>query len=453
MSRTSTLSSVEIDVAEKSQRAAVLDAEEPFRILVMGNFSGGAGRNRRPMEVDRDNFDQVLALVAPELRLTLSGVEAHVRFRDLDDFHPDQLLARVPLFQKMRDLRRRLSDDATFAGAVAELDPQGNPPARDLANISGSDLLDLMTAEAAPAPARSAAPAWDQMLRDLVARYATANPDPRQPEWVARMDRAITGEMRVLLHHPEFQALEAVWRGVHFLTRRLQTGEELKIYLMDLPQEEVIAGKGLADVNRALEQESMAVMVGLYSFGKNDEPSLELLSALAQNANVPILSGLAPNVVGIDETFEDLRISLKARWLGLALPRFLLRLPYGSATDEVESFGFEEMPESPQHERYLWGNPSIACAYLMGEAFSRYGWQMRPGIVQDIEGLPAHVYKVNDVSELKPCAEVLLSESSAELLLDRGFMPLASIKGSDRIRLVRFQSLAKPAAPLAGKWE
>ena len=183
-----------------------------------------------------------------------------------------------------------------------------------LPNLSGADLLNLMTGEAAPARARSLAPStWDQMLRELVAKYGTANPDPRQSQWVARMDDAITGEMRALLHHPESQALESVWRGMYFLARRLDTGEDLKIYLMDLPQEEVTAGKGLADVSRALEGESMAVMVGLYSFGKTDEPSLELLSALAQNANVPILSGLAPSVVGIEEVFEDLRASLKAR--------------------------------------------------------------------------------------------------------------------------------------------
>jgi type VI secretion system protein ImpC len=259
--------------------------------------------------------------------------------------------------------------------------------------------------------------------------------------------------MRKILHHPDFQALESAWRGIYFLTRRLDTGEELKIYLMDLPREELTAGAGLADVARALDGEAMAVMAGLYSFGKSDEAALELVAALAHNANVPFLGGLAPGVVGIEEVFGPLRRSLKARWIGLAMPRFLLRLPYGAATDETETFGFEEMPVPPQHERYLWGNPAIACAYLLGEAFSRYGWRMRPGIVQDIEGLPAHVYKVEGASELKPCAEILLTETAAELLLDRGFMPLASMKGTDRARLVRFQSLAKPPAALAGKWE
>ncbi|MDR3703033.1 MAG: type VI secretion system contractile sheath large subunit [Candidatus Sulfopaludibacter sp.] len=453
MPRTSSRTSVEIDVEEKPKRAAVLNPDEPFRILVMGNFSGGAGRNRRLIEIDRDNFDQVLSLTAPELRLASGGVQIPVRFRALDDFHPDQLLARLPLFQKLRELRQRLADPAMFSAAAAELEPRANPPVPNAPTLSGADLLRLMTGEEAPREIPEEQSGWDRMIGDIVTKYGTASPDPRQPQWIARIDDAITGEMRTLLHHPDFQALESAWRGMYFLVRRLDTGEELKIYLMDLPQEELTSGAGLADIARALDAEPMAAMAGLYAFGKSDEAALERLAALAQNANVPFLAGLAPSVVGMEEMFGDLRRSLKARWIGLAMPRFLLRLPYGATTDETETFGFEEMPAPPQHERYLWGNPALACAYLLGEAFSRYGWRMRPGIVQDIEGLPAHIYKAEGANELKPCAEILLTESAAELLIDRGFMPLASIKGSDRIRLVRFQSLAKPAAPLAGKWE
>ena len=77
---------------------------------------------------------------------------------------------------------------------------------------------------------------------------------------------------------------------------------------------------------------------------------------------------------------------------------------------------------------------------------------MRPGEVSEISGLPAHVYKANGETELKPCAEVLLTEEAAVLLLDEGFMPLASIKGADRVRLIRFQSFAKPATSLTGPW-
>jgi type VI secretion system protein ImpC len=141
----------------------------------------------------------------------------------------------------------------------------------------------------------------------------------------------------------------------------------------------------------------------------------------------------------------------QATWLGLALPRFLLRLPYGQRTQSTEQFAFEEMPAGG-HEDYLWGNPAFACAYLLGEAFVQDGWEFRPGQIPRIEGLPAHVYRANGESHLKPCAEALLTENAGEAILNKGLMPLLSIKGSDSVRLMRFQSIALPPAPLSGRW-
>jgi type VI secretion system protein ImpC len=73
-------------------------------------------------------------------------------------------------------------------------------------------------------------------------------------------------------------------------------------------------------------------------------------------------------------------------------------------------------------------------------------------VVRDIEGLPVHVYQEDGEPKLKPCAEVLLTERAAEVILDKGPMPLVSFAGSDRVRLLRFQSIASPPAPLAGRW-
>jgi predicted component of type VI protein secretion system len=88
----------------------------------------------------------------------------------------------------------------------------------------------------------------------------------------------------------------------------------------------------------------------------------------------------------------------------------------------------------------------------LGEAFSRYGWKMRPGMVNTIDGLPAHVYRNDGAPELKPCAEVLLTEDAAEALLDRGFIPLVSIRDSDQVRVLRMQSLALSPSLIAGRW-
>jgi type VI secretion system protein ImpC len=463
MPRSSSLASVLIDVGEQSEELPHPEPDSPFHILIAGDFSGGAGRRRAPVTIDRDNFDDVLARLAPELRLPIGESEVALKFRGLDDFHPDRLFARLGPFQALRDLRRRLADRSTFAAAAAQIAPRPAPPAAGApANVSGSDLLRMMMGEEAQPAAPPPAPSdWDRMLREMVAPYAEANPDPRQPELIAQTDAAISGQMRAILHARSFQALESAWRGLFFLVRRLETGEDLKVCILDMPQTEVATGSGLAELRRIAVTETVrtlgakpwAAIAGLYAFGARDEAALIGIGEVARAARAPFLSGLAPDVVGLTRAFAALRRSPVARWIGLALPRFLLRLPYGAATDSTETFQFEEMPSPPEHERYLWANPAIACACLLGEAFALKGWAMRPGSVRDIDGLPLHLYKKRGgETAIKPCAEVLLTEESVELLLECGFMPLVSFKESDRVRLARFQSVAQPNAPLAGRW-
>ena len=312
-------------------------------------------------------------------------------------------------------------------------------------------------AQAAAAPARSE---WDQMLHNLVAPYAEPKPDPRTPQYLKQTDAAITGVMCGVLHQAGFQSLEAAWRGLHFLIRRLATGESLKVFAWDIPQDAIATAEGLALLRRIVVEEAAGTLgadpwsaiAGLYYFGPQHEGALLEIAAMARQAGAPFLSGVAPDVVGITRVFDGLRRSPDARWIGMALPRFLLRTPYGAKGDSTEEFEFEEMAAPPQHESYLWANPSLACAYLLGDAFARYGWEMRPGAVSQIDGLPVHTYKDGHESVVKPCAEVLLTEEAVEFLLERGFMPLVSFKDSDRVRLARFQSVAAPAAPLAGPW-
>jgi type VI secretion system protein ImpC len=451
MPRTSSLASVQIDVAEEPEPLPPPEPDTPFRILVAGNFSGGVSRVRKPVQIDRDNFDEVLALFAPELSLEFAGTRVPVRFRELDDFHPDRLYRHLPPFQALRELRQRVSEGRGF------------PPTTPPPNVSGADLLRSMMGEGVGQSGSAAAPArsdWDQMLHEMVKPYAEPKPDPRKPQYLAQTDATITGEMRGVLHNPGFRELESAWRSLFFLIRRLETSETLKAYVWDLPQNALTAPEGIAALRKVAVEDTVgtpgaaawSVIAGLYYFGPRHEPALAQIAAIARQAGAPFLSGVAPDVVGLTRVFDDLRRSRDARWIGLAMPRFLLRLPYGAQTDPTDEFAFEEMPDPVEHERYLWGHPAAACACLLGEAFERYGWEMRPGIVNQIDGLPLHVYREDGESKVKPCAEVLLTEEAAEMLLDSGLMPLVTIKDTDRIRLARFQSIASPASPLAGQW-
>jgi predicted component of type VI protein secretion system len=139
-------------------------------------------------------------------------------------------------------------------------------------------------------------------------------------------------------------------------------------------------------------------------------------------------------------------------YLGLVLPRFLLRLPYGKDTSPVEEFDFEELPPGSDHEGYLWGNPAVACVFMLAESFRRRGWDFRAGTVREIADLPLHVCRQDGESRIMPCAEVLLGEEAMAAILDKGLMPLLSVRDRDVVCLARFQSLAELATPLAGRW-
>jgi len=483
-----------IDVDAGSQPS--LEAPEPdtpFRILILGDFSGRASRGvcepnlagRRPVLVDRDNFEEVLEKLRPELRLT---PQISMRFRELEDFHPDRIFERVEVFAALREMREKLSDRATFAASAAALQPQAPaaPPASPPPQVSLSDLVDETQTREAARPSR-ALDDFSELVRELVAPHLVPGADPRQAEFIAMVDSATGDVMRTVLHHAEFQALEAAWRGLFFLLRRLETDVELKLYLLDVSKAELAADLKRAanlrttGIYRVLVEQTVetpggqpwAVVGANYTFDDSvdDVTLLGYLGGIARAADAPLLAAASPRVLGAEslgktpepekwraveperaQAWEILRNFPEARYLGLALPRFLLRLPYGKGTEPVEQFDFEEFEGAPAHEDYLWGNPALACVYLLGQAFAQWGWDMRPGALRDIGGLPAHVYREDGESRLKPCAEALLTEKAATKILDQGLMPLLSLKDRDAIRLLRFQSLADPPAPLAGRW-
>ncbi|MGA8152316.1 MAG: type VI secretion system contractile sheath large subunit [Terriglobales bacterium] len=493
---------------------ATPQSETPFCVALLGDFTGRGGRGicepgsiatRRQTLIDRDNFDEVLASFSPEIRLQLGEADKAValRFSELDEFHPDRLFARVPQFQTLQAIRARLQDPASFAAAIKELglasggpapeQPRENEPslaaAASAQSIAKGNLLDQtieQTEIRVPDGRRRAPDELQDFVRRVTEPHLIAAADPRRGEVVEAIDRAISAQMRAVLRAPDFQALEAVWRAVFLLVRRLETSSQLKLYLIDISREELAADlESAADLHetaiyRRLVEKSVGtpgaepwtVVAGNYVFGpeRKDAELLGRMARVAAAAGAPFLAGASPRFLGCAslavtpesrdwkppqdaDTWAALRRSPEARAVGLALPRFLLRLPYGKRTDPIESFAFEEMPDTPSHENYLWGNPAFLCALLLAQTFGEYGWDLRPGVISELDGMPLHVYEQSGESALKPCAEVLLTESAAEQILESGLMPLLSLKGKDRVRLMRFQSIAEPLQALAGRWK
>jgi type VI secretion system protein ImpC len=226
------------------------------------------------------------------------------------------------------------------------------------------------------------------------------------------------------------------------------------------------------DTGRGIGAANWSIIAGQYTFARSidDIRLLGMIGAIASQANAPFLSAADSSLAGCrslletpdpkdwstadDEAgqcWQSLRTSAIATWIGLALPRPLLRLPYGPKTDRIETYDFDEFTRD-SHDAYLWGNPALACALLLGQSFLERGWDMVPGDHADIGDLPAHIIERGGEKTMQACAELFLSERAGDALLERGLMPLMSFRNRNAVRVLRVQSMAEPAKALAGRW-
>ena len=500
--------------SQPAEASAAPTRETPFRLLVIGDFSGRHNRGvckasvelaQQPTySIDPDTFEEVLGRLDVGLRLDLpEGGEARVElaFRELDDFHPDRIFGEAELFGELRGLRRRLLNPATFAEAAAEMSapapatPQEHdsigtdPPSVE--DIASTGLLDAMVEETtARGPQRGHNEhhgPWQRLVRSIVEPYMVPAADPRQADLVASVDQATGEAMRRILHHPDLQNLEAAWRGVYFLLRRLVIDRHLQLYLFDASREEL-----LRDVlgNDNLEQSALykllvertigtaggepwsAVVVDTAMGAKvDDAEALGRWAKLARAVRAPVLAGADAALVGCPSLAEspdpdgwnqtlDPGASeagphcdnARASYLGLAVPRILLRLPYGPQTVPIDSFAFDELDARAPHASYLWGNGAWAVALVLAQSFEQSGWQFQPGAINTIEGLPLHVFRHQGEAEHKPCAEVLLTDRAATRLHEAGLIPIQSVRERDSVQVNRIRSLSQASPALAGRW-
>jgi type VI secretion system protein ImpC len=324
-------------------------------------------------------------------------------------------------------------------------------------------------------------------MRGIVAPHVVPDIANEQAPLLAAVDAAIAEQMRRVLHHPAFQSLEANWRGVERLVRELELGETLQLQLLDAARDDLAqdirahaADLSQSALHRLLcgpqteapDGKRWSLLVSDLAFGANRD-ELQLLAAigaLAGRAGAPLLAAARNSLLGCDSAaqladsktwhvvdadcaafWQALRQSAVAPWIGLALPRILARQPYGKHSDPVAAFTFEEL-ESRDHEAYLWGSPAYSLALLAGRAFMEAGWNMDLAAGLDIGDLPSHIYHEDGEAHQQPCAEIAMSESAGEALLQQGTMAVLSYRNRNAARLLRWQSIAEPLQPLQGAW-
>jgi type VI secretion system protein ImpC len=486
---------VQLTASMEEEARGVPEPDTPLRILVLGDFGGaesGPLATRKLHAVDRDVLEEVFARLRVKADLPLGDDRsASLELRSLDDFHPDRLVTRLPLFAELRDVRERLENPRTFAEAAKAIRAwAGAAPERKPVTASSEsksdDIVSDLLAGAARRPKAGVDFAFETELKALVRPHLVPGEDPDLPRLLAAVDGVLSGLLRAVLRHPRLKALEAAWRGLDLLVHRVDD-EAVRIFLLDVSRAslasdltgaEKLSGTGLYRrlVTETVDTpgaEPWGAIVGLYDFGPTlaDAALLSRIAKVARAAGAPFLAGTRGEIVGCASLaatpdpddwerpggegaviWEELRTLPEAAWVALALPRLMLRLPYGAKTDPIEPFPFEEMPGTPDHEAYLWGNPALASALVLAGAFATDRWALRPETAAEIDGLPSHVFEDRDETRVTPPSEVVLTLRAAEKLLEAGLVPVLSLKGQEVVRVARLQSIASPLQALAGRW-
>jgi type VI secretion system protein ImpC len=300
---------------------------------------------------------------------------------------------------------------------------------------------------------------------------------------IADIDQLLTKQLNEILHQPEFQKLEASWRGLNYVVHESETSPMLKIRVLNASKEDL-----RRDLERAVEFDQSALfkkvyeeeygtfggapyaaLIGDYEFSRTspDVGLLEKISNVAAGAHAPFMAAAAPDLLNL-ESFTDLtaprdlskifesvdyakwrsfRESEDSRYVGLCLPHILMRLPYGPDTNPVEAFRFKEDVDGRDHGKYLWSNAAYAMATRLTGSFARHGWCAAIRGVEGgglVESLPTHTFKTDEGELALKCpTEIAITDRREKELSDLGFIPLVHCKGTDYAAFFGAQSAQK----------
>ncbi len=302
---------------------------------------------------------------------------------------------------------------------------------------------------------------------------------------IAALDKKLSDQINEIMHHPDFQEVESAWRGLHYLVNNSETDQMLKIRVMNISKKEL--GKTLRRFKGAawdqspifkkiyeqeygqLGGEPFGALVGDYYFDHSPQ-DVELLGEMAKisaSAHAPFIASTAPTLFQMASWSElsnprdlakifstpeyaawrSLRESEDSRYIGLALPRFLSRRPYGAKSDPVEEFDFEE-DVSGGADKFTWANSAYAMAVNINRSFKLYGWCSRIRGIESggaVTELPTHTFPTDDGGVDMTCpTEIAISDRREAELAKAGFMPLLHKKNSDFAAFIGAQSLQKP---------
>lgn len=303
---------------------------------------------------------------------------------------------------------------------------------------------------------------------------------------IASLDEKLSAQMNEVIHAPEFQQLESAWRGLHHFVFNSETDDQLKIEVFNTTKAELYR-----DLKRypgarwdqsplfkqiyeaefgTLGGQPYGALIGDFYFSHqaSDVNLLRDISKIASAAHAPFFSAAEPSLLGLDSwndlnsprdlskvfdtpdyaAWKSLRDDEDSRYLGLCMPRTLSRIPYGSKTEPVEEFGFEEEVDGHTGEKYAWMNAAYAMATNVTAAFKEYGWTTRIRGVESggaVDNLPVHTFATDDGGiDMKIPTEVSIPDRREAELSKSGLLPIIHRKNTDKAAFIGAQSLYRP---------
>jgi type VI secretion system protein ImpC len=465
--------------------------ELPFVIGVLADLSGHPAshplpmRERKFVRINRRNFDAVLTGYGPRLafrapnRLTDDGslLDVELAIGCMADFEPAGVVAQLPALQHLLDVRRRLTQvlmraecDDELSGVLSAVLAGGHPPdplPESLASGLARENLELFIAHAANP---------EQVVSSDVGRTTKY--------WIAQIDSKLAAQVNEIIHHPDFQRLEAAWRGLAYLVAAADIDESLKVKVLSVTKHEL-----LKDLEKAAEfdqgtlfkkvyeeeygqlgGEPYGLLVGDYEFSRtpDDVALLRWLSHVAAAAHAPFVAAAAPQMFNMERfteltnprdlhrifggaeyaAWKSFRESEDARYVALTLPHVLARLPYGADFPRPPAFIFEEGVDGPDRDKYLWMSAAWAYAGQAAAAFAADGWFMRTRGAEGggkVDGLPIHPFPTDEGNAaIKAPTEVAVSDRREFDLSNLGFLPLMQGRNREFALFMGAQSTQKP---------
>ena len=299
---------------------------------------------------------------------------------------------------------------------------------------------------------------------------------------IAEIDAKLSRQMDEILHHADFQGLESSWRGLKLLVDRTNFRENTKLEILNASKQDLlddfedspeITQSGLYKHIYTAEYgqfggQPVGAIVANYFFDPSspDIKCMQHVASVACMAHAPFIAAAGPKFFGLESftglpNLKDLKDHFEgpqfakwqsfreredARYVGLTLPRFLLRNPYDPEENPVKTFVYKESV-SASHEHYLWGNTAYTFASKLTDSFAKFRWC--PNIIGPqsggaVEDLPLHHFESMGEIETKIPTEVLVSDRREYELAEEGFIALTMRKGSDNAAFFSANSTQKP---------